>query len=1307
MTATVEDMALERIAIADLDPVLESSERVIEGVVTLIWPYSVSNKSFSMLLAEPDFRLRRQKGQVRIHFTGPSASAVSKCDPKSGDHVTLRLLGAQWEKDEAVSRTPGRGIDWQLRFEQRMVLSIQREDQEPAKLDIDHPTPSPEPRVRTPPSPDRNLMPQFSSTPVLPSTMPPRIHAWSTPAFLKRDRLSSTTFFGSDYDPIDEDEFRDNRRRKKTKFGRRSNEWRFTESSTSSESASEAETSMAQQSAIDESRNARMSSQHDVVLPQKSSITHTTSNAQSAEEALEITVTPGESKAGVNDRQIPPSTEDRETSQQPAISQQPTKVFTVDEDVQTVQDGAELVEYAQQGAEEMNVEDPAEDVSLSKASYRARINETRLADEQRKANSMSPAIETAKSSGSSEDKNRDITEVDDKAILNGSPGVESEPKHRSRRETVSPNMNTQALDEALTEKQMLAESLVYPEPGNDQEYQARQAAFNSPPEMLEPSDDIILNSSPFASNDARTTKVVEETEEIRSTIEPAQEPATPVMDRHPSSDDSRSTDQIPVFSPSQDQDFSSVQGNVKPDIQRSKEVEVLEDSQEDYESEGLPITLNMRSPDVVQESLVSQPKEATSIQDEMETLEKPSPGKTVEDFHEQAEIVEVLDESQGDDSSFEEDEFIEEERQRLPEEAGMEEEEETWGSEEESYPSEENPDIQEFDDEDEDSGEFNEPTAPTVPRKSPVEVILLDDSDEDDAGIVESQTDGAFMSIPPDIERLGQSADSFRSFVKEDLSLMHNEPFLRDTVPDSQLLPVSLELEPASEDADVVPDSTGGQNSPLPLDINDFEINEQDKLQITLPRGNLHVEDHLDPRLKNKVLTPNDTQPRDDISQESSISLRSVPDTHDLPTPQLTQNRSSDILLPASLRPSSPAIENDSSPPVSPPKIKSSPPNKGAPSLVEQLRQLRDDVHVLPKQSSKSRRVSNIPASVSPWFAPKRFSGVIPDSRSQSDAGSQTESEAMTGDGIYSSYDEDEEDVEDPREEIPSSIPEPRAEPSTTRRLFQRKSPDRSLHSSPLAAPPGLRTTHAYYAPLSTLPSHFNSATSTLSIVVAATPILHANSGPRDFYTTAYITDPSCLPGTVHGESDSTNAAPSFITTSIFRPSRSSMPSPLAAGSVLLLRSLKVTSTNRAPSLISTNSSAWAVFSPHNPDPTISGPPVEFGAEERGYVRGLWEWWDQLGAEVKADTITAAEEKVRKAVRKDAREREKGRRLKGMGLRLAPGNYDRGTGKHELRDGKEWKDEVGSPTREKIKGRGRKKGVRHELRDGKEWVDGR
>lgn len=128
MTQNVELERLDRIVIAQLDPSLHESAGAIQGVVTLIWPYSASKQSFSILLAEPDFRLRQHRGQVRVHFTGSSAKAAARSNVQSGDLVLLNLSGAQWEKDETASSTPGRGIEWEIHFAERLVLKVRLQD---------------------------------------------------------------------------------------------------------------------------------------------------------------------------------------------------------------------------------------------------------------------------------------------------------------------------------------------------------------------------------------------------------------------------------------------------------------------------------------------------------------------------------------------------------------------------------------------------------------------------------------------------------------------------------------------------------------------------------------------------------------------------------------------------------------------------------------------------------------------------------------------------------------------------------------------------------------------------------------------------------------------------------------------------------------------------------------------------------------------------------------------------------------------------------------------------------------------------
>lgn len=114
-----------RVAIAKLRPDLDSLDTSsVHGIVTLVWPYASSTQSLCFLLVEPDFRLRRQQGQVRIHFQGPSARVVAEAGLSSGDELELNLLGASWEKDATKTETPGKGIEWQLRFGDYAVLEV-------------------------------------------------------------------------------------------------------------------------------------------------------------------------------------------------------------------------------------------------------------------------------------------------------------------------------------------------------------------------------------------------------------------------------------------------------------------------------------------------------------------------------------------------------------------------------------------------------------------------------------------------------------------------------------------------------------------------------------------------------------------------------------------------------------------------------------------------------------------------------------------------------------------------------------------------------------------------------------------------------------------------------------------------------------------------------------------------------------------------------------------------------------------------------------------------------------------------------
>ena len=112
--------------IAQLQPGLDNDSTTVNGIVTLIWPYALHSQTLSLLLVEPDFRLRRHRGQVRVHFHGSSAKALSRSAIASGDQLLLSLRGAGWAKDTLAASTPGRGIEWELRYGERLVLQVQQ-----------------------------------------------------------------------------------------------------------------------------------------------------------------------------------------------------------------------------------------------------------------------------------------------------------------------------------------------------------------------------------------------------------------------------------------------------------------------------------------------------------------------------------------------------------------------------------------------------------------------------------------------------------------------------------------------------------------------------------------------------------------------------------------------------------------------------------------------------------------------------------------------------------------------------------------------------------------------------------------------------------------------------------------------------------------------------------------------------------------------------------------------------------------------------------------------------------------------------
>ncbi|KAF4493635.1 hypothetical protein FAGAP_10244 [Fusarium agapanthi] len=243
----------EPISIAQLSPDVPSQDaRVIIGTVTITWPFSILNKSIAFLLAERDFRLRRENGQVRIRFHGAAARAIADASLGAGDEVRVSLQGVKWEKNETQTQVAGSTLAWQLEFSNRLVLGIRRPGEEQdTLLTIDAPDAEtgvtttngqidntdqvdtlisvPErPATPTPLSPEATLPLKRTAS----SNLDPL--EFASPAFLKRARVSYGALFEGDIDMLD-DEVGRTKSKKRTRFSLPANSWRYTSRSPSPE----------------------------------------------------------------------------------------------------------------------------------------------------------------------------------------------------------------------------------------------------------------------------------------------------------------------------------------------------------------------------------------------------------------------------------------------------------------------------------------------------------------------------------------------------------------------------------------------------------------------------------------------------------------------------------------------------------------------------------------------------------------------------------------------------------------------------------------------------------------------------------------------------------------------------------------------------------------------------------------------------------------------------------------------------------------------------------------------------------------
>ncbi|CAC9894101.1 unnamed protein product [Aureobasidium pullulans] len=216
---------MEIIPISSLSPFTALPNGGFKALVTLLWPFSSATGQCALLLADPDARQRHQKGQVRVRFTGPSARQIATSGVGIGDSVQVALVGAQWltESDTALVKTPGKSVDGELIFKNRLHMTVIRNGNELQTIDIDEPTQaaSPKPSMLPPSTPVAKSKPRSSFDAY-------GVAVYSSPAFMKRLRLSEG---GTSYSPVpvSEDDDLDivaSRKRRRVSY-KNVSEWKF------------------------------------------------------------------------------------------------------------------------------------------------------------------------------------------------------------------------------------------------------------------------------------------------------------------------------------------------------------------------------------------------------------------------------------------------------------------------------------------------------------------------------------------------------------------------------------------------------------------------------------------------------------------------------------------------------------------------------------------------------------------------------------------------------------------------------------------------------------------------------------------------------------------------------------------------------------------------------------------------------------------------------------------------------------------------------------------------------------------------
>ncbi|EKV10888.1 Telomere end binding protein [Penicillium digitatum] len=1315
---------LTRVPIAQLSPDLEQlDEKSFLAAIALVWPYSSSTKSVSLLLAEPDFRLRGAKGQIKVTFHGHVAEKVAESHVGIGDTVCLALKGTKFVSNEAVQKTPGRSVAWDAHFENGVSLEICRSSQPPLTILVDHQVAAPHETELAPPATPNGK----SNNPELGLAFSAR--PWGSPVFLKSTRTSFGGTIRSDFDPFaEEDGFVPGKGRKKPRYSLHREDWRIINES---EPSHEEEAPMDWEQALNQSIDQELD---EADLASEPSDDPTTDAAQAPTNTEDTSQEPPPLflKPPL---ELTESILERHADESNVLSHEQVENHGTPFHLPT--DTPQIRPILSPG---LPIPSPLVSSHGGSASYFLPWTTLTQSKEIRSVPVEMSAIATPAAS---------LIETQDTDAI--------EPIHKEIAEPAVPNIEAIRHEHAFDSGFVFLDDSASP-PGSaslpkKQEFET----IDSCRAILETDvveADVTIN---FTSGEAQMSN--EAARGHASDDNPPRDLSVPLSIPEGKSDDSFDFNEESAAaeaSTGTENAVDEASKSFKTDDERI--IDLWGDdsapsscSDESSDDESLGSSQEMDGSDIGQADLgietasnnVGSPQYPGGSHEEHSEPESQSvnyPNPTSALNQDAIDALESLITAR--DEEFErkrEETELGDEVGSSPSQGYSEEKEETLKDQEMHYAES----VESYDSQDEyeehgqfpcdprldqddfsvagSSGEKSEQGQNLPPQTENHEVIVLD-SDSDDEHASNYPVASAFQ--PKEQEDHSHCLESGHPAVPPaaaDFStgiLEYPEPWYvggedgyhRAVEDDSDVVQrqeseESEEREYNQQDGRV--DESGMDDdestrdhhetvhpsdvaSPSPEqdedeDMEDVELNEE------ADNNEYYATAELSADVEVSVNRDSDEGQSGNIDQ----NLLDVGESHHQgPPPEveshagryLTGDAQSDLHIPSSARNimakfilrDTPTIEGPEplggriAPSVRPPLGR----QLLAPDPTQENASMREPIHDFESDSSFAIEEHEAPTGLDESLQP---------------AGSQEsdQDEIIRADLTKNARQElhvDEHDDSMASSELAEAV-EPPTTPEPSRSLevvISTKSPKApavpvSHHPVPDRNASRLRTKLCYFAPLATLIDRYDSSVDTISIVHEASPITRAKSGLKLWFVTIQLTDPSMAGTTLRAQ--------------IFRHSKASMP-VLAEGNAILLRDFKVRNLDHTVMLTSVDSSAWAVFSSSGPDAETNGPPVEYDSQERAYASGLRRWYVEVGSDRVADHMLQA------AIERDSE--ESGMTPSGQ-VPSESGSPDSKRGSqrkrksnrrvtiHELRDGTRYT-EVGPPT-------SRNSSV-HELRDG-------